>query len=299
LVKKKKITFKDWSKKELLRFLALDAQVNVPVFGLNGIDGIKPVSSLTNRKIFKILNKKAVKLRKITETSSETKSYNPYRLNTEKLALSKDKKIHVSGITHVKDLRDMLALNHVKVYNNVNVSTLPKSPISSVFGQVDSIWTYVITNRGTLEVVLNTSGLDLFAKHGPLNLMDEKILIGGELKIDNDGTIRVNLKSGAFSKRYVRKGVSNKELCKIVTEIFKLHYKKVKIMIVDKSLIPKILPHSSEIDLICHSVNDRMYYDLKKKNGPLSEEEFEIVKKSKNNLCNYLSSYKDVNRRFS
>lgn len=109
--------------------------------------------------------------------------------------------IYLDIFTASNDALKGLLFTHQKIYRNVSLSSLPKTPIKYGNRNLPSLWLWILNDRGSLDVILVTNGLELIAKHIALAYQAGKIVAAGELRVQTNGDIVVNINSRDYGKK--------------------------------------------------------------------------------------------------
>ena len=298
-----KIKFLNWSADNLLKFTALDSYINIPIFNFNielnltnniPAQRIRKPSREVNKYIMSIITKKYPELIEIAYSSDKIFSgQTKYRITH--IYFEK----HASSITHRNDLSSMRGFIHEHLFRNILFTSLPKTPIKSIFGDLPSTWLWVLTSRGTFDVSLVTSSIELFYKHAAL-LPDEKVIMAGECYVDKENVIWISFFSGSFQAYYIDYlGLDYWPVYKkLFVEFIRyqvqkdvLFKNKRQLNIVDTDLIPPYYPSKGEWALYCQPevAADRLYNDVVSTDKLyLTQDEFDHIK-YKPHLCDKLN----------
>ena len=162
-----------------------------------------------------------------------------------------------------------MVYTHQKIFRNVDLLSLPKTPIGSIYGDLPSTWIWVLTARGNLDVMLVTSGFELFNKHMALAYGTDRILAGGELRVQTTGDIIFSVMSGTYTLEILdRSADTSARYMSAVKTYFVLHLTQEwleadrVLYFTDNDLVPVAKrPLDLELSLMCSGFtsSNRLY----------------------------------------
>lgn len=291
-------------KQQYLNYLGIDEGTSVPIHSY----GI--LTSVSNEDAYKLM-----KDQKVIEISRPSETLSNWLMDFTNLAfiniLSPDiiigentlyRKTDITALnnfsidTYTKktDALSGLVYTHQKVFRNVALSSLPATPITSIYGDLASVWLWVLTAKGELDVMLVTSGFELINKHMALIYGSYEIVSAGELRVQTDGSIVFNIQSGTFigSQPQIKEMDIFLRYDNAVKDYFSFNAgPEARLYYTDQILIPaNTRPRTRELGLMCsgYTTNDRIYVkDMSNKMHYFTQAEFDHVSKRGQRACNY------------
>lgn len=218
---------------------------------------------------------------------------------------------YIDTYTKVTDAISGLVYTHQKVFRNVALSEVPRTPIQSIYGDLPSTWLWILTSKGKLDIILVTSGFELINKHIALAYKTNIIVSGGELRVQKNGDIIVNTQSGTYIKNAIGIEIDNSERYKsAVSNYFAMNlgeewFKDNKLYFTNEEIIPSSTrPRMLELTYMCSglTLDNRIF----ERNDELWEQKYfsqqgfdEVVSlESSKKVCDYdekfLRSFKSV-----
>lgn len=190
--------------------------------------------------------------------------------------------------TRRNDALSALVYTHQKLFRNVDLLSLPPTPIGSIYGDLPSTWIWILTVNGNLDVMLVTSGFELFNKHMALAFGTDRILAGGELRIQRSGDIIFSITSGTYTAELMEKSAdTNARYESAVKSYFTFHLTQQwwnegkRLYFTEDELIPvNKKPLAGEFSLMCSgfTASNRLYvHNQNNKDFYLSQASFEEV----------------------
>lgn len=236
---------------------------------------------------------------------------NQYRKTTVEIKDSDE--IHtyyIDTYTKITDAISGLVYTHQKVFRDVALSEVPKTPIQSIYGDLPSTWLWILTSKGKLDIILVTSGFELINKHIALAYRTNIIVSGGELRVQENGDIIINTQSGTYIKNAIGIQIDNSERYKsAVSNYFAMNlgmewFKHHKLYFTNQEIIPSSTrPRMLELTYMCSglTLDNRIfeYEPSRRRQKYFSQHQFDEVVQSKSSkkACDYfetLRSFKSV-----
>lgn len=208
--------------------------------------------------------------------------------------------------TRRNDAISGLVYTHQKVFRNVSLKSVPKTPIKSIYGDLPSCWLWVLTSKGSLDIMLVTSGFELLNKHLTLSYGTSHLIASGEMRVQSNGDIVFNLQSGTYTPFHLEKVSrydNDKRWINSIKSYFALNLERSwfndhNLYYIDNVLIPKNKrPYTDELSMMCSgfTLKDRILkHDPQIKHAIVSQEDFNFISKRGKLACEdpvYLLKY--------
>ena len=297
-----------FTKRQYLEFLGLDRDLSVPIhnFGIYTSLATENTYKLSDVQSIKILPNKKREfiiyvltrgfINKILAEASIPRDHVYRRSIVASVFKHGTQTFPIETYTRITDPLTEVVYTHQKVYRNVSLGSLPKTPIKSIYGNLPSCWLWVLTDKGSIDVILVTSGLELITKHLALAARTGlAIIAAGEMRIQMNGDLVFNLLSGSYLAKgsLLVEGEIMDRFVQIISAVFMFNFKHssaARVYYTTQVLIPEnTSPLTKELDLMCSglTLKDRMYRSLDALGNrfTFTQIEFDEIKKRASGLA--------------